>query len=176
MKQFSITGGRKHPVICSKASHKRGFVSWFVFELTLLYNATFCPCPWNTSSSKLIKSLQPEEKTEKVCVCLCFVCVCIYIGMCVFVSCLTWKPCLPLHHVVSSLGGMSITDTMSPTCREVRLFLYLMPVEDINENWSHYKATLSLSIAIIRQGMFQAVWFVLIWCHKTYLISCRVCA
>lgn len=29
----------------------------------------------------------------------------------------TWKPCLPLHHVVSSLGGMSITDTMSPTCQ-----------------------------------------------------------
>lgn len=31
---------------------------------------------------------------------------------------LTWKPCLPLHQVVSSFGGMSITDTMSPTCRK----------------------------------------------------------
>lgn len=29
---------------------------------------------------------------------------------------LTWKPCLPLHQPVSSLGGMSMTDTMSPTC------------------------------------------------------------
>lgn len=31
---------------------------------------------------------------------------------------ITWKPCLPLHQVVSSLGGMSITDTMSPTCNK----------------------------------------------------------
>lgn len=29
----------------------------------------------------------------------------------------TWNPCLPLHHVVSSFGGISITDTMSPTCK-----------------------------------------------------------
>lgn len=28
---------------------------------------------------------------------------------------LTWKPCFPLHQPVSSLGGMSMTDTMSPT-------------------------------------------------------------
>lgn len=27
----------------------------------------------------------------------------------------TWNPCLPLHHVVSSFGGISITETMSPT-------------------------------------------------------------
>lgn len=28
----------------------------------------------------------------------------------------TWKPCFPLHQPVSSFGGMSMTDTMSPTC------------------------------------------------------------
>lgn len=27
----------------------------------------------------------------------------------------TWKPCFPRHHPVSSLGGMSMTDTISPT-------------------------------------------------------------
>lgn len=31
----------------------------------------------------------------------------------------TWKPCLPLHHEVSSFGGMSMTDTMSPTCKRL---------------------------------------------------------
>lgn len=31
----------------------------------------------------------------------------------------TWNPCFPLHHEVSSFGGMSMTDTMSPTCKTV---------------------------------------------------------
>lgn len=31
----------------------------------------------------------------------------------------TWKPCFPLHHEVSSFGGMSMTDTMSPTCKRL---------------------------------------------------------
>ncbi len=30
----------------------------------------------------------------------------------------TWNPCFPLHHVVSSLGGMSMTDKISPTFRK----------------------------------------------------------
>lgn len=41
-------------------------------------------------------------------------------GLCCVIEVMlcTWKPCLPLHQVVSSFGGMSITDTMSPTCRK----------------------------------------------------------
>lgn len=64
----------------------------------------------------------------------------------------TWKPCLPLHHVVSSLGGMSITDTMSPTCREqhkeerqedktyVWWSLYVMPMQSTGDcaTWRDY--------------------------------------
>lgn len=108
-----ITGGRKLSEFGSKnpwRSQKYKCYKCIYTSLCLLhsiwslfYTRGLLFFPWNAKTTR-------HRKRKKMCV---------FISEAIkFPKKSTWNPCLPLHHVVSSLGGMSITDTMSPTCRE----------------------------------------------------------
>lgn len=72
LNQFSIPRGGTQLVNCWKTSHKKVF---FLFILLCLsaksehllsaFQSSILSCPWSTSRTNLIKSLRPEEWTEK---------------------------------------------------------------------------------------------------------------
>lgn len=110
---------RRHPLICSKASKKLCLFTWL-----WILTSEFEICTTEQDSLLVLEILQEQieskvyswgTKTKRRRACVCY-----WLPSNKFCKLHTWKPCLPLHHVVSSFGGMSITDTMSPTCREER--------------------------------------------------------
>lgn len=102
----SVTGEAGAPVISPKP-HTRQicfFALSFFFSINiLLWNALLLSCLLKSSSFQ-------AWGTDWKCTWILLISAMWYES--------TWKPCLPLHQVVSSFGGMSITETMSPTCTE----------------------------------------------------------
>lgn len=77
MNQFSITGKDTHAVICSKASHKRGFLSCFVFYTTKQHSLLVLEMLQVQIESKVYSQRKRQRKRKRACFCpqpaMCFV-------------------------------------------------------------------------------------------------------
>lgn len=83
----------------------------------------------------------------------------------------TWKPCLPLHHVVSSFGGISITDTMSPTCKRMATSITACSSQHSSNNciFQHCKKPVQL-VSNCRNANLEASAFVKSKCEAEELL------